>query len=172
MQVWRLTSRTAAILFTVCGVSFAGGERAMHVKRVTTTILTHDVDACAAFWTERLEFEQTLSVPAQQPGETGNQFVAVSNDRHELMFQSFKSTDDELPGMFAPADKGSFMLYVEVSDLDGAIARMKDLEPVVSRRTTFYGSEEIGYADPCGTLVILAEFPEATDEATPDGGRP
>ena len=48
-----------------------------------------------------------------------------------------------------------------VADLDAAIERMKGLEPEVSRRTTFYGSDEIGYRDPCGTLVVLAHFPEA-----------
>lgn len=135
----------------------------MEVKRVTTTILTDDVDACVAFWTERLDFEQTMSVPAQQPGETGNQFAAVSDGRHELMFQTFKSTEEDLPGMYVPTDKRSFMLYVEVPDLDAAIERMQGLEAAVSRRQTFYGADEIGYHDPCGVLVILAEFPEAAD---------
>lgn len=133
---------------------------------MTATILAEDVDSCAAFWTERLGFEQTIAVPAQQPGETGNQFVAVSNSRHEVMFQSFRSTEDELPGMFASAELRSFMMYVEVSDLDAAIDRMQGLEPAVSRRTTFYGSEEIGYRDPCGTMVILAEFAAAAAEDT------
>ena len=56
------------------------------------------------------------------------------------------------------------MLYVEVPDLDAAIERMAGLEPAISRRTTFYGSNEIGYRDPCGTIVVLAEFPEGTPE--------
>ncbi|MDJ0749546.1 MAG: VOC family protein [Woeseiaceae bacterium] len=135
----------------------------MELKRVTTTILVNDVDGCAAFWTERLGFEQTMAAPAQQEGEEGNQFVALSSDRHELMLQSIKSTDAELPGMFALADKQSFMLFIEVSDLESAIERMAGLEPAVSRRTTFYGSDEIGYRDPCGTLAVLAEFPDAVD---------
>ena len=144
----------------------------MDVKRVTTTILTDDVDACVAFWTERLDFEQTLSVPAQQPGETGNQFAAVSDGRHELMFQTFKSTEEDLPGMYVPTDKRSFMLYVEVPDLDAAIERMEGLEAAVSRRKTFYGADEIGYRDPSGVLVILAEFPEAADEDAPGADAP
>jgi len=136
----------------------------MEIKRVTTVIITDNVDDCVTFWIERLDFEQTMAVPAQQPGETGNQFAAIGNGNHELMFQSFKSTDDDLPGAFARADPRSFMLYLDVSDLDAAIERMKGLEPAVSRRTTFYGSNEIGYRDPCGTLVVLAEFPETPGE--------
>jgi catechol 2,3-dioxygenase-like lactoylglutathione lyase family enzyme len=147
----------------VLGISAvcAGGE--MEVKRVTTTILTDDVDACVAFWTERLDFEQTMAVPAQQPGESGNQFAAVSNGRHELMFQTFKSTEEDLPGMYKPTDERSFMLYVEVPDLDAAIERMEGLEAAVSRRQTFYGADEIGYKDPCGVLIVLANFPEGAD---------
>lgn len=152
----------AAIIVLGISTVCTGGE--MDVKRVTTTILTDDVDACVAFWTERLGFEQTLSVPAQQPGETGNQFAAVSDGRHELMFQTFRSTEEDLPGMYVPTDKRSFMLYVEVPDLDAAIERMQGLEAAVSRRKTFYGADEIGFHDPCGVLVILAEFPKAADE--------
>lgn len=136
----------------------------MEAKRVTTVIFTDEVDACAKFWTERLGFEQTMSVPAQQPGAGGSQFVAVQNGRHELMFQSFASAEDELPGMFAPATPRSFMLYVEVPELDAAIERMKGLEPAIARRSTFYGSNEIGYRDPCGTIVVLAEFPDGKPE--------
>jgi hypothetical protein len=81
------------------------------------------------------------------------------------MFQTIKSAEDELPGVFALSDPRSFLLYIEVADLDAAIKRMKGLEPAVARRKTFYGSEEIGYRDPCGTLVVFAEFlqPEGDD---------
>ncbi len=132
----------------------------MDVRRVTTVMMVDNVDECVAFWTRHFDFEQTMAVPAQQPGETGNQFAAVSRGHHELMFQSFKSTEEDLPGAFAPSSSRSYMLYLEVADLDAAIERMRGLEPAVSRRTTFYGSNEIGYRDPCGTLVVLAEFPE------------
>ena len=136
----------------------------MEAKRLTTVVLTEDVDACSKFWTERLGFEQTMAVPAQQPGATGSQFAAVQNGKLELMFQSFKSAEDELPGLFAQGPSQSFLLYVEVPDLDAAIERMSGLEPAISRRTTFYGSNEIGYRDPCGTIVVLAEFPEQAPE--------
>ena len=159
--------RIVLALLLVVGVDLsAWGGAAVEIKRVTTVIITDNVDDCVTFWTERLDFELTLAVPAQQPGETGNQFAAVGNGNHELMFQSFKSSEDDLPGAFALADPRSFMLFLEVADLDAAIERMKGLEPAVSRRTTFYGSIEIGYRDPCGTLVVLAEFPKAPEEGS------
>jgi len=138
----------------------------MQLKRVTTVIFTDHVDDCSDFYTRRLGFEQTIAVPAQQPGETGSQFVALGSGDHELMFQSFRSAEDDAPGAVARANPPSFMLYVEVRNLDEAIERMRGLEPAISRRQTPYGSEEIGFRDPCGTVVVLAEFPE-TPEKTP-----
>lgn len=159
-----LKSIGVALLLVVSVDFSAWGGAAVEIKRVTTVIITDNVDDCVTFWTERLDFEQTMAVPAQQPGETGNQFAAVGNGNYELMFQSFKSTEEDLPGAFALADPRSFMLFLEVANLNEAIKRMKGLEPAVSRRTTFYGSNEIGYRDPCGTLVVLAEFPETPEE--------
>ena len=157
----------AVALLSLAGIGFgdSGGEQ-VEIRRLTTVVITETVDDCVAFWTDRLGFEETMSVPAQQPGETGKQFAAVSNGHHELMFQTLRSSEEDLPGAFGLAEPRSFMLYVDVPSLDSAIERMDDLEPAVSRRTTFYGSEEIGYRDPCGVLVVLAEFLEKTDEGS------
>ena len=141
----------------------------MQLKRVTTVVFTDDVDACSRFYTERLGFQQTMAVPAQAPGDTGSQFVAITNGNHELMFQSFKSAEEDVPGAVARANPPSFMLYLEVPSLDAAIGKMHGLEPAISRRKTFYGSEEIGYRDPCGVVVVLAEFPAVPAEASGDG---
>ncbi len=111
-----------------------------------------------------------MAVPAQNPGETGSQFAAVSNGAHELMFQTFSSAESESPGLVARANPPSFMLYLEVDDLDAAIDRMRGLEPTIKRQKTFYGSEEVGYRDPCGAVVVLAEVPEQPVEAV-DGAR-
>ena len=43
------------------------------------------------------------AVPAQQPDETGNQFAAISNGSHELMFQTFKSAEDDAPAGTEPS---------------------------------------------------------------------
>ena len=144
----------------------------MDIKRVTTVIITDCVDDCVAFWTERLDFELTMTVPAQQPGETGNQFAAVRGGTHELMYQSLMSSEEDLPGAFGVAEPRGAMLFVEVADLDAAIERMRGLEPAVNRRTTFYGSNEIGYRDPSGTLVVLAEFPETAEAASEGANEP
>lgn len=160
------------LILSIMWVAIAKGDADMQLKRVTTVVFSDDVDACTAFYIQRLGFEQTMAVPAQQPGETGSQFAAVSNGTHELMFQTFKSAEEDAPGAVARANPPSFMLYIEVSSLDAAIGQMHGLEPAISRRKTFYGSEEIGYRDPNGTVVVLAEFsgaPQAPSSDEADG---
>jgi catechol 2,3-dioxygenase-like lactoylglutathione lyase family enzyme len=161
----------AALVLALGWATGASGGTEMQLKRLTTVVFTDDVDACSTFYTRRLGFEQTMAVPTQQPGETGNQFVAITNGRHELMFQTFKSAEADAPGAVAPADPPSFMLYLEVASLDLAIEGMKGLEPAITRRRTFYGSEEIGYRDPCGIIVVLAEFHEDAQDASEDEER-
>lgn len=150
----------AALGLAVSVPNVARGGDVLDLKRVTTVIFTDDVDTCSAFYMERLGFVESLSVPAQDPGQTGSQFVALRSGVHELMLQSFRSAEKDAPGTVARANPRSFMLYIEVDSLDAAIERMADLDPVLSRRTTFYGSEEVAYRAPCGTVVVLAEFPD------------
>jgi catechol 2,3-dioxygenase-like lactoylglutathione lyase family enzyme len=132
----------------------------MELKRLTQVIYTDDVDGCVAFWTDRLGFEITMAVPAQQPDQTGSQFAGISNGTTELMYQSFAAAEEEAPGLVVPADPRSFTLFLEVDDLDAAISRMAGLTPVVERHQTFYGADEISYRSNCGTIVTFAQFAE------------
>ena len=157
----------AALGLAVSVPNAARGGDVLDLKRVTTVIFTDDVDTCAAFYIERLGFVESLSVPTQEPGQSGSQFVALRSGAHELMLQSFQSAETDAPGTVARAKPRSFMLYIEVDSLDAAIERMAGLDPVLSRRTTFYGSEEVAYRAPCGTVVVLAEFPN-TEKSDPD----
>ena len=57
--------------------------------------------------------------------------------------------------------KGPTFLYVEVENLDETIAAVKGAEVVMPRRTTFYGSTEIGIKDPAGHFITFAQFGSA-----------
>jgi uncharacterized glyoxalase superfamily protein PhnB len=138
----------------------AEGVPAMDLNRMTPVIFTDEVDSCVAFWTERLGFELTVAVPAQQSDQTGSQFAIITNGSIELMYQSFASADAEVPGLVAAADPRSISLFIEVADLDAAIARMDGLTPVMPRHAAFYGADEISYRSSCGTVVTFAQFAE------------
>ena len=135
-----------------------------NIKKITPVIFTDDVDGCTTFWIERLGFELTMSVPAQQAGQGANQFALISDGNLELMYQSFASVDEDLPGAVEPVSKPNFTLFVEVEDRSALMARMDGLSPEVTPRETFYGALEVGYRSPCNTLVVFAEFPERPSE--------
>jgi catechol 2,3-dioxygenase-like lactoylglutathione lyase family enzyme len=153
----------ASVLLTALPLH-ASEDPPMSLKRLTTVIYTDEVDACAAFWTERVGLRLTMAVPAQQPGATGNQFVAVADGQIELMIQDFASVEAEQPGLIGPAGPRSYSLFVEVADLEAMIRHMEGLEPVVARHATFYGADEISYRAPCGSVVTFAEFNQAVAE--------
>jgi hypothetical protein len=44
-----------------------------------------------------------------------------------------------------------------VNTLDPVESALREVPQIMGRRTTFYGSSEIGYADPAGNIVIFAE---------------
>jgi len=153
-----------SILLVSATPTTASEEPKMTLKRMTTVVYTDDVDACAAFWTDRVGLPVTMSVPSQLPGATGNQFVAVGDERIELMIQDFASAEAAHPGLVAAADPRSYTLFVEVDDLEALIARMVGLSPVVARNQTFYGADEISYRAPCGSVVTFAAFGAAPSE--------
>ncbi|HWJ36816.1 MAG TPA: hypothetical protein VNR70_16235 [Steroidobacteraceae bacterium] len=49
------------------------------------------------------------------------------------------------------------MLFVEVSQLTEVENQLRGERLIMPRRTTFYGSTEIGYADPAGNVIVFAE---------------
>jgi hypothetical protein len=53
--------------------------------------------------------------------------------------------------------KGS-MLFVEVENLDAVQQALEGIRPVVPRRTTFYGADELIVREPAGNVVTFAQF--------------
>lgn len=130
----------------------------MAIQRMTPDIFVERIEPCLPFWTERLGFEIPVRVPAAS-GD-GDQFVILVQGEHQLMYQTFASAEEDIPGLVAPADPGNATLFVTVGDLADVKARMDGLEPVMAERRTFYGATEIAYRNVCGTVVVFAEFDE------------
>ena len=53
--------------------------------------------------------------------------------------------------------KGTF-LFISVEDLDEIERALEGIEPVVPRRTTFYGADELIVKEPAGNVVTFAQF--------------
>jgi uncharacterized glyoxalase superfamily protein PhnB len=126
----------------------------MNVKRITPVMFVQDVEPCVKFWVERFGFQKTTEVP------DGNKlaFAMLQKGNVELMYQSYASADKDVAAVAQAIRKGPTFLYVEVDSLDQTIAAVEGAEVVMPKRTTFYGSTEIGIKDPAGHFVTFAEF--------------
>jgi uncharacterized glyoxalase superfamily protein PhnB len=126
----------------------------MNVRRLTPNLYTDDVAACAKFWVERMHFEKTMEVP---DGGGGLAFAALQKGSIELMYGSYASLDKD-PDSARAYQKGTGFLFLEVDDLEAALAATEGAPVVSPVHQTFYGSTEFTVKDPAGHLITLAQF--------------
>ena len=131
------------------------------MNKATPLITVEAIEPCLPFWTERLGFELTATVPH---GENMG-FAMLNKGNVELMYQSRASVEADLGPAGAAAGHpdlpdrlagSTTALFVEVEELDPVVAALEGVEVVVPRRRTFYGMDEIFVVAPCGTLVGFA----------------
>jgi len=129
----------------------------MTVNKVTAVLLVEEVEPCIRFWVNGFGFQKTVEVP--EGDRVG--FVILQKGKIEIMYQSFASVKKDDPNRTDVMRKGPTFLYVEVSDLDEAIAAVKGAPVVMPVRTTFYGAREIGVKDPGGHIITFAQVNSA-----------
>ena len=123
------------------------------VRKITPILFAQEIEPCIQFWTERIGFQKTVEVPE------GNKigFVMLEKNGLELMYQSFASVEKDNAATGEAARKGPSFLYIEVADIDAALAATKGAEMVMPVRDTFYHAREFGVKDPAGHYVIFAQ---------------
>jgi len=128
----------------------------MTVKKLTPVLFAKEIESCVAFWVDRLGFEKTAEVP--EGDKLG--FAMLQKGGVELMYQSYASAEKDVQDarIAELARKGPTFLFVEVDDLEATIAAIKGAQVIIPKRTTFYGSTEIGIRDPAGHVVTFAQF--------------
>lgn len=120
--------------------------------KITPVLIVEEVEACLAFWVDRLGFNKVAEVP--EGDRIG--FAILVNDGTELMLQSVESVRKD-HAAFAPDSKPSGVtLFIEVADFADVLRRLAGYPVEMAERTTFYGMREIGVLDPAGHVVILA----------------
>lgn len=73
------------------------------------------------------------------------------------MYQSYANAEKDKGAAENVTPGGSTFLYVEVDDLDRALAAMQGINLVQPVHTTFYGMKEFIVKDPGGHLVTFAQ---------------
>jgi hypothetical protein len=105
------------------------------------------------FWVERLGF----TLVAEVPHRDALGFVLLARDGVELMYQTRASVAEDVPAAASTGAGHSVGLYFDVDDLDAVARALDGVEPLVPRRRTFYGADEIGWREPGGHVVLFAQ---------------
>jgi hypothetical protein len=121
-------------------------------NKLSPVLIVDAIEPCLPFWTERLGFVKAVEVP--EGDRLG--FVILQKDGVEVMYQSRESVRGDIPALADTPGAGT-MLYMDVADVAAVERAMKGLVPVVPRRKTFYGADEIGFREPGGNVILFAQ---------------
>ena len=147
--------RTVAVtlVLLLAGISIPQPDASM--KKLTPLLFVDEIEPALPFWVDRLGFEVTAQVP--QDDRLG--FVILKKGDLELMYQTQESVQHDIPELAQSPKKGSF-LFFEVENLDDVVKALEGIEPVIPRRKTFYGADELIVREPAGNVVTFAQFGE------------
>jgi len=138
-------------------------ENAMY-KKLTTNMMVEDVSRTVDFYSDVLGFEFVMGVPensqevvtTRQKGQALG-FAIARCDNIEMMFQAKQSITEEVPEFGGMGIGGSLTFYIEVQDVKGLYAKLKDKVTIVKdMRTTFYGKQEFYIRDCNGYILTFA----------------
>jgi uncharacterized glyoxalase superfamily protein PhnB len=128
-------------------------QRISSMKKLTPVLYVEEIEPVLSFWIDRLGFEQIAEIP--EGDKLG--FVILSNGKFEIMYQTRASVQNDVPALATSPMGGSF-LFIEVEDLDAVERALAGVEPVIPRRKTFYGADELIVREPGGHVVTFAQF--------------
>lgn len=131
------------------------------LHKATPVLVVDRIEPVLPFW-KKLGVVPTVEVPDETSADGRLAFVILAAAGIELMYQTTASIQADL--VQAASVKEAFRataqqttLFVEVSQLAQIEEQLQGEQLVMPRRTTFYGTLETGYADPCGHIVVFAE---------------
>ncbi len=125
------------------------------MKKVTPVLMVEEIEPVLPFWVDRLGFEKTVELPHE--GRLG--FVILAKGPLEIMYQSVASVRADIAPL-ADTPAASSFLFIEVDDLEPIVKALEGVAPVVPRRQTFYGADELIVRDPAGNAITFARFAE------------
>ena len=122
------------------------------MQKLTPVLMVEEIEPVLGFW-EKLGFTRTTELA--EGDRLG--FVILTRGNVEVMYQTRESVKNDIPALADSPMRGSF-LFIQVDDLEEIVTALEGIEPVVPRRTTFYGSDELIVREPAGNAVTFAKF--------------
>ena len=122
-------------------------------RKCTPVLFVDAIEPCIAFW-QALEFQKSVEVPEND--RLG--FVVLNAGSIEVMYQTITSLRADSPSHAAHFTNDKSFLFVEVDSIDVAEQALSTFEIIMPKRQTFYESTEIGYREPGGHFVTIAQM--------------
>ena len=124
------------------------------LHKLTPNLIVDDMDHTIAFYKDVLGFTLVGNAPDNAPFD----WAMMTSGVAEIMFQSLESVGGEYPAFNGMKVGGSFLLYIEVDDVDALYAKVKGrAEVAVELNDTFYGMREFAIEDIDGYLLVFAQ---------------
>jgi hypothetical protein len=125
----------------------------MKISRATPVLFVDRVEPTRDFFT-KLGFTVLFDVP--DGDHLG--FAGLEKDGVQVMVET-RGNSAEGPALqaFTKQTRGA-VVFIEVDNLELAIAALAQEKVLVARHETFYGADEISFAEPGGNVVTLAKF--------------
>lgn len=125
------------------------------MRKLSPLLTVEAIEPCLSFWVDRLGFAKTVEVP--DGSSLG--FVILAKDGVEIMYQSRASVEKDIPALArgTATSLPAMGLFIEVTDVDEVERALAGIDPVIPRRRTFYGMDEVVVRDPGGYVVVFAQ---------------
>ncbi len=123
-------------------------------KKFTPECGVLDVNKTIEWYKDNLGFEVVMTVP-----ESGKyDWALMKRDSMEIMFQTKKSLEEEIPYLKNSPAASSIIIYIEVDNIKKMYSGLKKGVKIVKElHKTFYGSEEFAISDCNGFVLLFSE---------------
>ncbi|MGQ9909522.1 MAG: VOC family protein [Candidatus Flexifilum sp.] len=126
-------------------------------NRLTVNLMTEDVKATCAFYTDVLGFTIHGEVP-DRLDPTINQFAVLGRDQVTIMVQSRRSMGEDAPPLSGVPIGASMTLFINVDDVEALAAGLAGRVEIVNPlHDTWYDTREIHFKDVNGYVLCLAQ---------------
>jgi hypothetical protein len=138
----------------------------MVLRKSTPVLGVEQIEPVLSFW-KKLGLMTATEVPDTKANDGRLAFVILAADGIEIMYQTIASIREDLSKAASvkeafPATPQQTMLFIEVTQLTQVENQLRGERLIMPRRTTFYGSTEVGYADPAGNVIVFSEHQAQT----------
>jgi catechol 2,3-dioxygenase-like lactoylglutathione lyase family enzyme len=123
-------------------------------NKLTPNLIVASVERSLAFYRDVLGFTVETTVPAAEPYV----FAIVVSGPVQIYLNAPEPAIAEYPAFKDRPIGGTLTLFMEVADIHGIHASLKDRVPVVMPlEKKWYGVTEFAFTDPDGYVITLAE---------------